>query len=128
MEKKKKYHQMEAKITQASDDPTPTPQAFHAHFHTGRRLRKLLRPNGRRVHIATTPEEHIHLKRYVHLKIQISPYESPRHVERSHGRQYPTSTPHLRKHSDNKIPCAVLCQTLNQMKTSIVTSMGRQNT
>ena len=52
----------------ASDDPTTTPtQAIHRHIHTGRRLRKLLRPNGRRVHIAATPEEHIHLKRYVCL-------------------------------------------------------------
>lgn len=55
---------MESKSTQASDKPTP-PQASHGHFHTGQRLRKLLRPNGRRVHIAATPEEHIHLTRYV---------------------------------------------------------------
>ena len=33
------------------------------HFHTPRRLKKLLRPNGRRVHIAATPEEHVHLTR-----------------------------------------------------------------
>ena len=29
--------------------------------HRGRRLRQLLRPNGRRVHIAATPEEHLRL-------------------------------------------------------------------
>jgi len=33
------------------------------HFHTGHRLKKLLRPDGRRIHIAATPEEHIHLTR-----------------------------------------------------------------
>lgn len=31
--------------------------------HHGRRLRKLLRPNGRRVHIAASPEEHERLRR-----------------------------------------------------------------
>lgn len=31
------------------------------HYHTAHRLRKLLRPNGRRVHIAATPEEHVRL-------------------------------------------------------------------
>ena len=65
---------MEAKITQASDNPTPVvpAQASHGHFHTGRRLRKLLRPNGRRVHIAATPEEHIHLKRYVNIPFHLA--------------------------------------------------------
>ena len=62
---------METKITQASDDPTRA-QASHGHFHTGRRLRKLLRPNGRRVHIAATPEEHIHLKRYVNHQFHLA--------------------------------------------------------
>ncbi len=33
------------------------------HYHTGHRLRKLLRPNGRRVHIAADPEEHVYLTR-----------------------------------------------------------------
>lgn len=55
---------METKTPQASGSPAP-PHPSHAHSHTGRRLRKLLRENGRRVHIASTPEEHIHLKRYV---------------------------------------------------------------
>ena len=62
---------MEAKkTTQASDNSTPA-QTSHGHSYTGRRLRKLLRPNGRRVHIAATPEEHIHLKRYVNLKFRL---------------------------------------------------------
>lgn len=34
-----------------------------ASAHHGRRLRKLLRPNGRRVHIAASPEEHDRLRR-----------------------------------------------------------------
>ena len=33
------------------------------HHHQGRWLRKLLRPNGRRVHIAGSPEEHRRLQR-----------------------------------------------------------------
>lgn len=46
--------------TQGFEGPT---EHSKGHFHTGHRLRKLLRPNGRRVHIAATPEEHIHLTR-----------------------------------------------------------------
>ena len=55
---------METTTTQPLDNPAP-PHPSHGHFHTGRRLRKLFRPNGRRVHIAATPEEHIHLTRFV---------------------------------------------------------------
>lgn len=33
------------------------------HLHTGRRLRKLLKPDGRRIHIAASPEEHLRLSR-----------------------------------------------------------------
>ena len=46
---------------QRADDTPPgatTPQ--HAE-HRGRRLRKFLKPDGKRVHIAATPEEHIKL-------------------------------------------------------------------
>lgn len=58
---------MEITPAQPVDDATP-PQASHGHhLHPGRRLKKLLRPNGRRVHIAATPEEHIHLTRYVNF-------------------------------------------------------------
>ena len=46
-------------------NPPTSPHASHGHLHTGRRLKKLLRANGRRVHIAATPEEHLHLTRYV---------------------------------------------------------------
>ena len=80
---------MEAKTTKASDNSTPA-QAFHAHFHTGRRLRKLLRPNGRRVHIAATPEEHVHLKRYVNLKSYLFTLQVVRRIETSDGREYLT--------------------------------------
>ena len=115
---------MEAKTTKASDNSTPA-QAFHAHFHTGRRLRKLLRPSGRRVHIAATPEEHIHLKRYVNLKSHL---ESFRPIEISDGREYRPRLLTSGKHSDYEIVFAVLCQTLNQMTISTVTSMVRQST
>ena len=40
------------------DTPVPRHQSHH-----GRRLRKLLHPNGRRIHIAATPDEHIKLTR-----------------------------------------------------------------
>lgn len=59
---------MEAIPTQGLENaPTqnlasPTEHAS-GHFHTPRRLKKLLRPNGRRVHIAATPEEHVRLTR-----------------------------------------------------------------
>ena len=45
---------------QASATHTAHPSA---HLHAPRRLKKLLRPNGRRVHIAASPEEHVHLTR-----------------------------------------------------------------
>lgn len=38
-----------------------TPQQSHLH-HRGRRLRKFLKPDGGRVHIAATPEEHVKLQ------------------------------------------------------------------
>ena len=62
---------MESTSTQPLDLPT-SPQASHEHFHTGRRLRRLLRPNGRRVHIAATPEEHVRLTRYVCFGVILS--------------------------------------------------------
>lgn len=46
--------------TQSSD---PTKHHHQSHFHSGRHLRKLLRPDGRRIHIAATPEEHLRLTR-----------------------------------------------------------------
>lgn len=54
---------MESISTSTQPLDTSPPQASHRHFLTGRRLRKLFRPNGRRVHIAATPEEHIRLTR-----------------------------------------------------------------
>lgn len=33
------------------------------HIHSGRRLKKLLRPDGRRIHIAASPEEHDRLRK-----------------------------------------------------------------
>ena len=46
----------------SSTDGLQTPTEHHGgHLHTGRRLRKLLRPNGRRVHVAASPEEHLRL-------------------------------------------------------------------
>ena len=51
-------------LENASTQGLTTPSEHTSgHFHTPRRLKKLLRPNGRRVHIAATPEEHIHLTR-----------------------------------------------------------------
>ena len=38
-------------------------KAPYGYSHTSKRLRKLLRPNGKRVHIAATPEEHLRLAR-----------------------------------------------------------------
>ena len=45
-------------------DGLQTPLEHHRpHLHTGQRLRKLLRPNGRRLHVAASPEEHLRLTR-----------------------------------------------------------------
>lgn len=38
-------------------------QQHHHHHHSGKRLRKLLHPSGRTIHVAATPEEHETLKR-----------------------------------------------------------------
>lgn len=53
-------------MEKASTEPLSSPalpEVTHGHFHTGKRLRQLLRPNGKRIHIAATPEEHIRLTR-----------------------------------------------------------------
>ena len=51
---------METTPTQPLEIPAEAPTH---HLHTGRRLRKLLRPDGRRIHIAASPEEHLRLSR-----------------------------------------------------------------
>ena len=38
-------------------------QGADQHHHTGKRLRKLLHPSGKTIHVAATPEEHETLKR-----------------------------------------------------------------
>ena len=49
---------------------TKSTSIYDIHPHTGRRLRQFLRPNGRKVHIAQTPEELSNLKK------SLSPPES----------------------------------------------------
>ncbi|KAI9884875.1 MAG: tRNA-specific adenosine deaminase subunit tad3 [Watsoniomyces obsoletus] len=71
----------------------------HHHHHNGRRLRQFLRPDGRRVHIAQSPEEEIKLRK--HLESTDEPFDvyihgSPEHVEalrEIHGH-------HERKHEE----------------------------
>ena len=46
--------------TQSLDPIAPAPTG---HYHTGKRLRKLHRPDGKRIHIAASPEEHLRLTR-----------------------------------------------------------------
>ena len=49
-----------------SSDPSGDPEKQsedHHHHHTGKRLRKLLHPSGKTIHVAATPEEHETLKR-----------------------------------------------------------------
>jgi hypothetical protein len=47
--------------THGSGSSTPNPRlAHHAHHH-GHRLAQFVRPDGRRVHIAHTPEHHLQL-------------------------------------------------------------------
>ena len=58
----------------------------HSVQHTGSRLKHLLRPNGRRVHIAATPEEHAHLHRTLTAvepegKFDIFLHGSPEHLD-----------------------------------------------
>lgn len=49
---------------EASDQPhDSTSIALHHRSHHGKRLRKLLHPNGRRIHIAPTPDEQLRLAR-----------------------------------------------------------------
>lgn len=51
---------METIKTQSQDTTAAAPTG---HYHTGKRLRKLLRPDGKRIHIAASPEEHLRLTR-----------------------------------------------------------------
>ena len=51
-------------LTSAPTLPLGNPsEKFSGYLHVPRRLKYLLRPNGRRVHIAATPEEHVRLTR-----------------------------------------------------------------
>ncbi|KAL8827765.1 MAG: hypothetical protein Q9191_002993 [Dirinaria sp. TL-2023a] len=45
-----------------ADASTPSNPNLHSSHHTGKRLRQLLHPNGRRIHIAGSPDEHERLK------------------------------------------------------------------
>ncbi len=66
--------------------PTATGESLHiGPQHNGKRLRKLLKPNGRRVHVAGSPEEHRRLQRTLsttepdeHFDVYI--HGSPEHV------------------------------------------------
>ncbi|KAL8841050.1 MAG: hypothetical protein Q9170_001075 [Blastenia crenularia] len=58
----------------------------HSIQHTGQRLKHLLRPDGRRVHIAASPEEHAHLHKTLAAvepveKFDIFIHGSPEHLE-----------------------------------------------
>jgi len=49
-------------MEKATTIPFTSPlEVTHGLFHTGKRLRHLLRSDGEKVHIAATPEEHIRL-------------------------------------------------------------------
>lgn len=58
----------------------------HSIQHTGQRLKHLLRPDGRRVHIAATPEEHARLHKTLaavepEAKFDVYLHGSPEHLE-----------------------------------------------
>ena len=65
---------------------TATGQSGHGgNHHNGKRLRKLLKPDGRRVHVAASPEEHRRLQKTLsttepdeHFDVYI--HGSPEHV------------------------------------------------
>ena len=51
---------METIPTQSLDTIAAPPTGYS---HTGKRLRKLHKPDGKRIHIAASPEEHLRLTR-----------------------------------------------------------------
>lgn len=56
----------------------------HHHHHSGRRLRQFLRPDGRRVHIAHSPEEAEKMKRHLDggdTEFDLYIHGSPEHLE-----------------------------------------------
>ncbi|KAI4131689.1 MAG: hypothetical protein LQ338_001090 [Usnochroma carphineum] len=58
----------------------------HSIQHTGQRMKYLLRPDGRRIHIAATPEEHARLHKTLAAvepegKFDIYLHDSPEHVD-----------------------------------------------
>lgn len=60
-------------------------QAHHRH-HRGRRLRQLILPNGRKVHIAPSPEDAVNLQKRLEITEKHEPFElvisgSPEHLE-----------------------------------------------
>ena len=50
-------------FSMASNGKADSHESKSHHGHSGQRLRKLLHPSGKRVHIAATPEEHVRLKK-----------------------------------------------------------------
>ena len=54
---------MDSTSTHGLASPLQHAPGHSGHFHTPGRLKKLLKPDGRRVHIAASPEEHIRLTR-----------------------------------------------------------------
>lgn len=101
---------MEKAATEPLKSPPrpPSLDVTHGHLHTGKRLRQLLRPNGRRIHIAATPEEHIRLTRIlpniepddnfeIHLHGSVEHLEAVREIHAHHEER----RIHLRtKHGD----------------------------
>jgi hypothetical protein len=76
-----------------SDTPesgsTAAPQHSHHFQHGRKRLKQLLRPNGQRVHVASTPEEVDGLRRVLTNTDPIEPFDivihgSPEHLEALH--------------------------------------------
>ena len=58
---------------------------FHHHHSSGRRVKQFFRPDGRRVHIANTPEEHQRLQRHLSVSepdphFDLYVYGTPEHV------------------------------------------------
>ena len=66
--------------------PTATGESHHTYsHHNGKRLRKLLKPDGRRIHVASSPEEHTRLQKTLSTtepdeRFDVYIHGSPEHV------------------------------------------------
>lgn len=76
--------QVDASRAPTQSDPAHHHHIFHQHHQTGKRVKQFFRPDGRKVHIASTPEEEQRMHRHLSVsepkEFDLFIHGSPEHV------------------------------------------------